>query len=128
MRFLVIGGTSFIGLHVVESALAGGHEVAIFNRGLTNPDLFPEAERLTGDRERIEDLEQVRGRDWDAVVDTCGFDYRVVDLTTEMLRGHVGHYTFISSIAVYADFGHPNREDDALAELPGTLDVQERRA
>lgn len=117
MKFLVIGGTSFIGLHVVERALAAGHEVTTFNRGLTNPDANSEVERLTGDREKAEDLEQLRGRDWDAVVDTCGFEDRVVRMSTEVLRGHAGHYTFISSIAAYADFSHPNKEDDELAKL-----------
>ena len=117
MRFLVIGGSSFIGLHVIEHARGHGHEVTMFNRGLTNGDAFPEIERLVGDRERPEDLERLRGRDWDAVVDTCGFDYRVVALSSDLLKGHVGHYTFISSIAVYSEFSHPNKEDDATVTL-----------
>jgi 2'-hydroxyisoflavone reductase len=128
MRFLVIGGTSFIGLHVVEHALAAGHEVTIFNRGRTNPEVFPQVERLTGDRERPEELEVLRGRDWDAVVDTCGFDHRVVQLSTDVLRGHVGHYTFVSSIAAYRDFSHANKEDDPKAEVEGDIDNPQERA
>jgi 2'-hydroxyisoflavone reductase len=122
MKVLVIGGTSFIGLHAVEHALAAGHDVTIFNRGRTNPEAFPFVERLTGDRERPEDLAVLRGRDWDAVIDTCGFDHRVVALSNEVLRGHAGHYTFISSIAVYADLSRVNVEDDAKLELEGDLD------
>ena len=99
MKVLVIGGTSFIGLHVVDQMLQAGHEVTIFNRGRTNPDfeLQPGVERLTGDRERAEELQVLKGREWDAVVDTCGFDPRVVKLSTDVLAGSVGHYTFISS-------------------------------
>jgi 2'-hydroxyisoflavone reductase len=128
MKLLVIGGTSFIGLHVVESALAAGHEVTMFNRGVTNPDAFPQVEHLTGDRERTEDLDLLRGRDWDAVVDTCGFDYRVVERSSEILSGHVGHYTFISSIAVYADFTRRNDEDSPKVELKDDPDKPRERA
>jgi 2'-hydroxyisoflavone reductase len=122
MKLLIIGGTSFIGVHAVTEATAAGHEVTIFNRGLTDPEAFPWVERLTGDRERREDLDVLRGRDWDAVLDTCGFDYRVVERSSEILRGHVGHYTFISSIAVYADLSAINREDDAKLTLPEDID------
>lgn len=128
MRVLVIGGTSFIGLHVVSQALDAGHRVTTFNRGQTNPGANPGVERLTGDRERAEDLALLRGRDWDAVIDTCGFDYRVVELSSEILRGHVGHYTFISSLAVYSDFTHPNSEDDAKLTLEGGTDTSNERS
>lgn len=127
MKLLVIGGTSFIGLHVVREATAAGHEVTIFNRGLTDPAAFPWVERLTGDRERREDLEALRGRDWDAVLDTCGFDFRVVERSSEVLRGHVGHYTFVSSIAVYADLSAVNHEDDAKLTLPEDIDEPTER-
>jgi nucleoside-diphosphate-sugar epimerase len=126
MRLLVIGGTSFIGLHAVREATAAGHEVTLFNRGLTDAEAFPTVERLRGDRERREDLEVLRGRDWDAVLDTCGFDYRVVERSSEILRGHVGHYTFISSIAVYADLSAMNQEDDAKLTLPEDMQPGER--
>ena len=70
MKILIIGGTRFLGRHLVHSALGRGHEVALFNRGLTNPDLFPQVETILGDREK--DLAQLSGREWDAVIDTCG--------------------------------------------------------
>jgi 2'-hydroxyisoflavone reductase len=122
VKLLVIGGTRFIGVHVVRHALEAGHEVTIFHRGLTNPDAFPPVERLIGDRAQVEDLEPLRKRDWDAVVDTCGYDHRVVERSSEVLTGRVGHYTFVSSVAVYADFSRPNAEEDPKAELDCDLD------
>lgn len=117
MRLLIIGGTSFIGRHVADQALAAGAEVTVFNRGVTDPTALPWAEHIRGDRTSSADLQALAGRDWDAVVDTCGFDHRVVALSNAVLAGHVGHYTFISSIAVYADPSQVNREDDPLLEL-----------
>jgi 2'-hydroxyisoflavone reductase len=101
MRLLLIGGTRFLGRHVVADALERGHRVTLFHRGKTRPGLFPECERILGDREH--DLAALGGREWDAVVDTCGFVPRVVGETARRLAGRTGHYTFISSISVYAD-------------------------
>jgi 2'-hydroxyisoflavone reductase len=114
MRILVLGGTQFLGRHVVEIALARGHEVAMFNRGQTRPDLFPEAEKVRGDRDG--DLAALTGRSFDAVVDTSGYVPRVVAGTIDAL-GDVGHYTFVSSISVYADLSTPPTEDSPVAEL-----------
>jgi 2'-hydroxyisoflavone reductase len=102
MRLLVLGGTIFLGRHVVEAALRLGHEVTLFNRGRHNPELFPDAEKLRGDREG--DLAALRGRRWDAVIDTSGHTPGAVRASAELLAAAVGHYTFISSLAVYADF------------------------
>lgn len=123
MRLLVIGGTKYVGRHVVEAALAAGHEVTIFNRGLSNPELFPDVERLTGDRQQDPGVALLRGRAWDAVVDTIGYDHRVVRKTLDVLAGSVGHYTFVSSVSVYRDFAAPNDEDAPKAELLGDPDV-----
>ena len=101
MRILLIGGTRFLGRHVVAQALERGHQVTLFHRGQTQPGLFPECERLLGDREQ--DLAALYGRSWDAVVDTCGFFPRHVGETSRRLAGRAGHYTFVSSISVYAD-------------------------
>ncbi|HSL64678.1 MAG TPA: NAD-dependent epimerase/dehydratase family protein [Gaiellaceae bacterium] len=98
MRLLVLGGTKFLGRAVVEEALARGHEVTTFTRGETNPELFPEAERLRGDRDG--DLTALEGRRWDAVVDTSGYVPRVVRASAELLR-ESGFYVFVSSISVY---------------------------
>ena len=70
MKILIIGGTRFLGRHLVDSALARGHEVTLFNRGKSNPDLFLNIETILGDREH--DLHKLAGREWDAVIDTSG--------------------------------------------------------
>jgi 2'-hydroxyisoflavone reductase len=114
MRTLVLGGTQFLGRHVVDAALGHGHEVTIFNRGRTRPELFPEVERLRGDRDG--DLSALTERGFDAVVDTSGYVPRVVRATLEAL-GNVGHYTFVSSVSVYADLSRPADEDAPLARL-----------
>lgn len=72
MRLLVLGGTVFLGRHVATEALRRGHEVTLFHRGVHGADLFPEAEHVLGDR--THDLAPLRGRTWDAAIDTCGFD------------------------------------------------------
>jgi 2'-hydroxyisoflavone reductase len=70
MRLLVLGGTAFLGRHITEQGLARGHTVTLFNRGVTNPGLFPEAEHVQGDRDG--GLDALDGRRFDAVVDTSG--------------------------------------------------------
>ena len=117
MRLLVLGGTEFLGRHLVDSALARGHEVTLFNRGRTNPELFPDVEKLRGDR--AGDLVALHGRTWDAVVDVHARVPRQVQATAEALAG-IEHYTFVSSISVYADYTRsgidetaPMREYDA---------------
>ncbi len=106
MNILIIGGTKFLGRHLVDSALARGHNVTLFNRGKTNPNLFPQVETILGDREHdLEKLAQA-GREWDAVIDVAGYLPRIVRLSATGLReaGSVGRYVFISSISAYADF------------------------
>lgn len=101
MKLLIIGGTKFLGRAIVEAALTNGHELTLFNRGSTNPDLFPHVEKLRGDRDG--DLAPLNGRTWDAVIDTCGFVPRVVEKSAERLKDQVEHYTFISTISVYSN-------------------------
>jgi 2'-hydroxyisoflavone reductase len=125
MKLLVLGGTKFLGRRVVEAALERRHEVTIFHRGETNPGLYPEVEELFGDRDGA--LEQLAGRRFDAVVDTSGFKPRVVRASAELLA-ESGHYAFVSTGNVYADFGHgPLREDDPLATM-GKLDEDDSQA
>ncbi len=124
MNLLILGGTVFLGRHLVEAALARGHVVTLFNRGQHNPDLFPEVERLRGDRDG--DLQALEGRRWDAVIDTCGYVPRVVRASAEMLAPNVDHYTFISSISVYADTSKPGIDEHApvgTLEDPATEEV-----
>jgi len=115
VRLLVLGGTKFLGRAAVEAALARGHEVTLFNRGETNPELFPEAEKLHGDR--TQDLSPLAGREWDAVLDTAGYLPAVVQASAEALRDSTGHYAFVSSVSAYADQGRRNDESAPTAEL-----------
>src|SRR5205814_1652529 len=80
---LVLGGTNFLGPHIVTAALARGHTVTLFNRGKTHAELFPQVEKLHGDRDGK--LEALKGRTWDAVVDTSGFVPRIVKMSAELL-------------------------------------------
>jgi 2'-hydroxyisoflavone reductase len=111
----VLGGTKFLGRATVETALGRSHEVTLFNRGQTNPDVFPEAEKLQGDREH--DLSALTGRTWDAVVDTSGYVPGVVQASAEKLADSAGFYLFVSSLSVYADRSKTMVEGDALEEL-----------
>lgn len=112
MKLLVLGGTLFLGRHLVETGLERGHDVTLFNRGHTGPDLFPEVEKLKGDR-AAGDLEALRGRRWDAVVDTSARVPRWVRDAAGLLAGAVEHYTFVSSISVYADTRSPGTDEAA---------------
>ncbi len=111
LKLLILGGTRFLGRHLVESALTRAHEVTLFNRGQNNPDLFPEVEQLRGDRDG--GLSTLQGRNWNAVIDTCGYVPRIVRASAEVLADSVDHYTFISSISVYADFSKPGMDENA---------------
>lgn len=116
MNILLLGGTRFLGRAIVEAALAQGHTVTLFNRGKSNPDLFPGVERIRGNRE--EDLSLLIGRHWDVVIDTCGYVPRVVRAAAKTVSSHVDRYVFISSISVYADFSTTGiDEHSAVATL-----------
>jgi 2'-hydroxyisoflavone reductase len=101
LRLLVLGGTLFLGRHLVAAALEQGHAVTLFNRGRTNAELFPEAEKLRGDREG--DLSALEGRTWDAAIDVHGRKPTPVRAAAELLADSVDHYTFVSSISVYEE-------------------------
>ena len=119
MKLLVLGGTKFLGRAAVEAALARDHEVTLFNRGETHPDLFPEAEKIRGDRDQ--DLSALVGRTWDGVIDTCGYLPRQVRGAADLLAGAAGYYLFVSSVSVYADrSGRIVEGDDTedLGDLP----------
>jgi 2'-hydroxyisoflavone reductase len=100
MRLLVLGGTRFLGRGVVQAALAAGDEVTTFTRGESGapPD---GVEALHGDRHRADGLAALAGRDWDAVVDTCGYVPRAVGEAARLLADHAGHYVFVSSMNAY---------------------------
>jgi len=120
MHILILGGTRFLGYHLVAAAIAKGHEVSIFTRGVSHPTVHQEAEHLIGNRDG--DLEALRGKKWDAVIDTSGYIPRVVRDSVSLLRDAVDHYTFISSISVYDHFLVPGKDETAsLAQLSDPL-------
>ncbi|NVJ01502.1 SDR family oxidoreductase [Myxococcus sp. AM009] len=115
LRLLILGGTAFLGPALVEFARSRGHTVTLFNRGKTNPGLFPDVEKLAGDRDpnKGAGLKALEGREWDAVVDTSGYVPRVVRASAELLAPHVQHYTFVSSISVYKDLSRQGLDETA---------------
>jgi 2'-hydroxyisoflavone reductase len=116
MRILIIGGTRFLGRHLVEAALERSHDVTLFNRGKSNPALFPQLETILGDRES--DVNKLEGRIWDAVIDVAGYVPRIVRLSAEVLKENVARYVFISSISVYENFSKVGiNEADAVGKL-----------
>ena len=124
MRVLVIGGTSFVGRHLVARALAAGYTMTLFNRGVTAPDLFPEAEKVRGDRDG--GLAALGGREWDAVVDTCGYVPRVVGDSARVLAGAVDRYLFVSTLSVHPDEVEPGADEDApLLDPPEDAKAEE---
>src|ERR1700733_7076160 len=102
LKVLVLGGTHFLGLQLTEELQKKGHEVTLFNRGIQNPNIFPNIEQLHGDRDG--NLSALRERQWDAVIDTSGHIPRIVEQSAKLLEESTNHYTFISTIGVYKDF------------------------
>lgn len=119
----MLGGTRFVGRALVAAALARGHEVTLFNRGRTNPELYPEVEKIHGDR--TESLAPLAEREWDAVVDVAAYFPRVVRDSAEALRDATGRYLFVSSISVYADQSVPNAESGRVAETDDLEDTSD---
>lgn len=116
MKLLIIGGTRFLGRHLVAAALARGHEVTLFNRG--NNAIEADVETIEGDRHT--ELDKLKGRRWDAVVDTCGHLPRAVRAAAAVLADSVNRYVFISSQNAYTDVKVPGiTEDYPLAALTG---------
>jgi 2'-hydroxyisoflavone reductase len=117
-RILVLGGTQFLGPALVEAAVVAGHTVTLFNRGITNPGLFPTLEKLRGLRSTVrsvENLSTLRGRRWDAIVDVWPSDPALAESAARQLRDQTAHYLYVSSIATYAPegFAQPGLTEDA---------------
>jgi 2'-hydroxyisoflavone reductase len=125
MRILVLGGTAFLGPELVEAARSRGHVLTLFNRGKTNPGLFPDVEKLHGDRDGK--LDALRGRGWDAVIDTSGYVPRIVRASAELLAPAVERYLFVSTISAYAETIPPGSDETAplaVAPDPKSEDVR----
>jgi 2'-hydroxyisoflavone reductase len=116
LRILILGGTGFIGPHQVRYALARGHAVTLFNRGRQRKEWPGDVEELIGDR-NTGDLKALEGREWDVCIDNpTTLPFWVRD-AGRVLRGHVNHYVFISTVSVYASNDKPNA-DESAAVLP----------
>ncbi|MFT5500084.1 MAG: 2'-hydroxyisoflavone reductase [Woeseiaceae bacterium] len=111
MKLLILGGTGFIGPHLVNYAMRRGHKITLFNRGRTNTHLFPEAEKLVGDRN--DDLSALEGRRWDAVIDNSGYTPQQVRLSVDLLKDACDQYLFTSTRSVYHEFTSAVMDEDA---------------
>jgi len=111
MDVLLLGGPLFLGRHLIDALVDRGHSVTMLNRGQTNPELYPDVERLVGDRRT--DMSALKGRSWDAAVDTSAYFPGDVRRTMDALGDDVGHYTFVSTISVYADESTPGTDETA---------------
>ena len=111
MKILVLGGTGFIGPHLVRYAMERGHRITLFNRGRTNTQLFPEAEKLVGDRN--DNLSALEGRRWDAVIDNSGYTPHQLELSVSLLKDACDQYLFTSTRSVYTDFTRDLMDEDA---------------
>lgn len=109
-RILILGGTGFIGPHMVRYAVERGHQVSTFTRGRSDADLPEGVEQLIGDRNN--DHSALEGRSWDVILDNNTQDYRWVQTSTDLLAGAADHYVFVSSISAYAleGFGWDNAD------------------
>jgi 2'-hydroxyisoflavone reductase len=129
MKLLVLGGTRFLGRHVVEAARAGGHDVTVFTRGVTaSPWSAARVTHLVGNRDpRIEPgLAALAGGEWDAALDMSGYVPRCVAAGAKQLAGKVAHYTFVSSMSVYADSSRPGLDETtpvATMDDPSSEDI-----
>jgi 2'-hydroxyisoflavone reductase len=105
LKVLILGGTGFIGPHFVRVLTEAGHTVTLFNRGKRDPEAKPGVEQLLGDRNG--QVDALKGRDWDVCIDNSGYKPSQVKLSAELLRPHIKHYIFISSVSAYADYVRP---------------------
>jgi 2'-hydroxyisoflavone reductase len=119
-KLLILGGTVFVGPPIVDAALSAGFEVTIFNRGISNPTLFPEVPLVVGDRTKgISAYSKLKETQWDFVIDVWPEKSYMVDDATNALQRNAAHYSFISSIAVYDNFSEPNIKENSKLFEPG---------
>jgi 2'-hydroxyisoflavone reductase len=122
LNFLILGGTGFLGPHIVEAATRRGHTMTLFNRGKTNPSLFPNLEKLHGDRKT--DLSALQGRKWDAVIDTSAYIPGDVTRSATLLAPNVGQYLLISTVSVYAKLDKPGMDESAALATTSDPEAQ----
>lgn len=119
LKILVLGGTSFVGPAIVEQAIEAGHEVSLFNRGITRPHLFPQLEKLRGDRRLgLKGLAALgKDRQWDAVIDVWPADSNMVTESAKLLADRTNYYFFVSSIGVYRSYQDPGMDENSPLRL-----------
>jgi nucleoside-diphosphate-sugar epimerase len=127
MRWLILGGTRFLGRHLAGMALARGDAVTLVHRGRQRENLFPQADHRIGDR--TSELERLLGGPggptWDAVIDTSAYFPRQVSSAARVLAGRVGHYTLVSTISVYGEIDTPGIDETAPTPAPAAPTVEE---
>jgi 2'-hydroxyisoflavone reductase len=126
VRVLVVGGTRFVGRHIVQALLDAGHDVTLFHRGGGTEDPFPQAEHRHGDRDG--DLSELVEGEWDATVDTCAFVPRQVRALGDALGGsggRGGRYLYLSSMSVYAEAEAPGITESSPLEVLTDPDAEE---
>lgn len=118
LKILILGGTAFLGPETVEAAVARGHTVTLFNRGKTRPNLFPDIEKLRGDRDpkKGEGLKALEGREFDVIIDNSGYFPRMVKTSAELLAPKAKQYIYISSISALKQGAPPNSDESAPVE------------
>ena len=132
LKVLVLGGTGQTGPHLVRDLLDAGHVVTLSNRGNRSEDLFPEIECIVADRALDADdglanliAELEGGRTWDVCIDIWPHVPKIVETTAELLKDHVGHFMYVSSMSVYADASQPNADESAaVGEAPNADELE----
>ncbi|MDP1663185.1 MAG: hypothetical protein Q8L55_14810 [Phycisphaerales bacterium] len=124
LKVLFLGGTVFLGPHTVDRLIARGHTVTLFNRGKSFPELFPQLEKLRGDRGtagktkserdfKSLEAEIAKGRKWDAVIDTCAYVPKYMRASTALLKDAASHYVMVASVNAYKSEAEPNQDESA---------------
>lgn len=131
LKILILGGTSFLGPHIINYAMKRGHSITTFTRGKTKPtvhqELFDQVEMLTGNRK--DDLSALENRTWDAIIDNSGYDAEWTRKSAELLKDNCGLYLYTSSTGVYYPYlGENFKEEDEvlLIEPEGITDEEEK--
>lgn len=118
MNLLILGGTQFLGRHIVEAAIQKSHNITLLNRGKSNPDLFTDLNCIRGDRNDEKVLKELQSQKWDCVIDCCGYQPDSVSKSLHALRESADHYIFISSVSVYSDFSERIIKEDSKKQTP----------
>ncbi len=130
LKILILGGTSFLGPHQIAYAMGRGHSISTFTRGRTKPtlhqELFKDVEQLIGDRE--DDLEALKNRKWDAVIDNSGRRVKWTKDTSELLRDNVERYLYTSSTGVYYPYLNSDIKEETklVLKVPGDIDETQK--